>query len=90
MSTEAPLKCDSGTGSARERVLPDPTICRARILSEDLPDCVVDNPDSCRYVFSVGTRCFCNHPQRAKIIANTEAANTHVGADLANRRVKQP
>jgi hypothetical protein len=77
MSAETSRSSANGTGPARERVLPDPAICRARVLSEDLPDCLVDNPTSCPYAYSVGTRCFCTHPKWAEIVTRTEASDTH-------------
>jgi hypothetical protein len=62
---------NGGIGANQSRILPDPTICRARVFTEGLIYCMVMFPDKCPYVYSFGTNRFCRHPQREEIVAKT-------------------
>ena len=56
------------------RTLPDPAICRAKPSGfGDYADCLVDAPHDCRYALSFGYHFHCLHPERAGIIARTQA-----------------
>ncbi len=62
--------------------LPDPAICRARHSGVgDLVDCLVDNPTGCKYALNFGHHFYCNHPEKEKIISQTEAASRKGPAD---------
>jgi hypothetical protein len=47
---------------SRPQSLPDPKVCHTRYLSEKLFDCMVKNPQSCRYVLNFGNGFYCRHP----------------------------
>lgn len=49
-----------------QRCLPDPEICRTRYLGQtlDFSDCLVENPEGCKYALHFGSRFFCNRPDR--------------------------
>ena len=56
------------------RTLPDVALCRAKASGfADYADCLVDRPYSCRYVLGIAHYFHCFHPDRAAIIARTEA-----------------
>jgi len=56
-----------------ERKLPDPAICRAKRAGfGDYADCLVHLPVECGYALRFGEGYFCQHPQRADIIARTK------------------
>jgi hypothetical protein len=56
-----------------ERKLPDPAICRAKHAGfGDYADCLVEYPYQCAYALHFGQDFFCQHPQRADIIARTK------------------
>jgi hypothetical protein len=56
------------TAVSTERRLPDPALCRTRYLGQDLPfsDCLVENPDSCKYALRFPHCVSCSHPDRRK------------------------
>jgi len=67
-----------GAGRPASRpVLKEPDIsqCRARRSGlGDHVDCLVDYPGRCPHSLYFGSCCFCMHPRRKAIAANTEAA----------------
>ena len=48
------------------KALPDPDICRNRMISEDFFECRVKRPDPkfCSYSLSMGNGYVCKHPRR--------------------------
>ena len=51
---------------SNQRPLLDPKTCRTRFLGEtlDFSQCLVKNPDACRYAARVVSNVFCRHPDR--------------------------
>jgi hypothetical protein len=67
---------NDGTGSEPEptRRLPSISNCRARRSGiGDFVDCLVNRPYDCEHALSFANGFFCLHPQRAEIVARTEA-----------------
>jgi hypothetical protein len=60
------------SGQGKRRGLPDMKICRAERVSDDVADCLVEAPVECQYAFALGNGYFCRHPERGKIVQNTE------------------
>jgi hypothetical protein len=48
------------------KALPDPDICRNRMVSNDFFECLVKrpNPKFCSYSLSMGNGYICKHPDR--------------------------
>jgi len=68
--------------SRQARREPDITFCRAR--HSDLADhveCLADYPGRCPHSLCFGSCCFCLHPQRNEIAAQTEAVGHYWTAD---------
>lgn len=41
--------------------LPDPNVCRTRIQSHELWECLVENALTCPYNINIGAECYCFH-----------------------------
>jgi len=54
------------------KALPDPNICRNRMVSEGFFECLVKrpNPKFCSYSMSMGNGFLCKHPHRAEFVKN--------------------
>lgn len=63
-----------------DRVLPDPKVCRARIITGTLAECLVEQPWECPSAVSFGYSHMCMHPDRSHIIERTRAAPVRSGA----------
>jgi hypothetical protein len=53
--------------ASNQRSLPDPEICRTKHLGQqnlELSQCLVENPDACKYATRFGPGVFCRHPDR--------------------------
>jgi len=55
------------------RHLPDPAICRGRIVIHDSVECLVPSPADCHYALEYGGAYLCHHPDRADIAKRTKA-----------------
>lgn len=77
MSTKAVKASDTKAGARWDRVLPDPGICCAKIITGTLAECMVDQPWECPSAVSFGFSHICMHPDRCHIIARTRAAQAH-------------
>jgi hypothetical protein len=65
---------DSRVGMKLLPSLPDPAICRAKlIVHPDLVDCLVPNARLCPNAMNYGGAYFCNHPDKLEIVKATEA-----------------
>ena len=65
---------DSRVGMGARPSLPDPAICRAKIIVQpNLVDCLVSNPHRCPYAMNYGGAYFCNNPEKLEIVKITEA-----------------
>jgi len=53
--------------------LPDPAVCRARQIHDELVECFVEQAVECKYALRYGFGWFCRHPQRHGIVARTKA-----------------
>jgi hypothetical protein len=53
---------------SQQRRLPDPEICRTRYLLYTLgfTQCLVENPDACKYAERSASGVYCEHPDRRK------------------------
>jgi hypothetical protein len=51
--------------------LPDPAICRARLVLKGVVDCLVQESFLCPYALSYGNNILCTHPLAEMVIANT-------------------
>jgi hypothetical protein len=51
---------------SHQRRLPDPKRCRTTYLAESLPfpDCLMKNPDACKYALRFGFGVLCIHADR--------------------------
>ena len=66
---------DSRVGMKSNPPLPDPAICRAKILVQpDLVECLVANSKRCPDAMNYGGAYFCNNPEKLEIVKTTEAA----------------
>ena len=75
MPNPAPETGDPSPPRAARRHLPDPAICRAKFAGFGAyVDCLVESPIGCQYAQGFGNGFFCNNPERAQIVARTEAA----------------
>ena len=57
--------------SVRERVLPDPAICRTKLMIADCYDCLVADPRACPKALSFGNSYYCLHLQRHEFATRT-------------------
>lgn len=61
-------------GHSTARMLPDPSICRARLAGfAGYADCLVEHPFECTYAVFFGLGFFCRHPERNEIVTRTAA-----------------
>lgn len=72
-----------------ERSLPDPVICRAAPVTEQLAECLVFKPYVCEYAMPFGYGFLCGHPDRHTIIEGTrsvqmEKGKTNVSCEAKN------
>ena len=51
---------------SNQRRLPDPKICRTAYLGQslDFSDCLVENPEACKYALRFGSGILCRHPDQ--------------------------
>ncbi len=69
---------DSRVGMGPHPALPDPAICRAKIIVQpDLVDCLVAEPERCPYAMNYGGSYFCNNPEKLDIVTTTKAAKNN-------------
>jgi hypothetical protein len=74
------MMTSNGQPERGPRKLPDPALCRAQSLAcSTLAECLAESPSACKYVMPFGWSMFCNHPQRAEIVARTEAEKAKKG-----------
>ena len=67
---------DSRVGMKSRPPLPDPAICRAKIIIQpDLIECLVARPMLCPCAMHYGNDYFCNNPEKLEIAKITEAEN---------------
>lgn len=65
--------------------LPDPAVCRARLVLKGVVDCLVEKSFLCPYSLHYGNNILCTHPLAEQIVANTQskrvdASPTHPGS----------
>ena len=63
---------DEAPANRLER-LPDTAICRVQRSGEGFFNCLVENPESCKYAFHFGNVTFCLSPEREAIEARSTA-----------------
>ena len=61
--------------ASRLEGLPDAAICRVQRSSEGFFNCLVKNPESCKYAFHYGNVIFCLSPERQAIEARSAAGS---------------
>ena len=62
---------DAEDGVQWERTLPDAGVCRARIITGTLVECLVQQPWECPSAISFGYSHICMNPDRSHIVART-------------------
>jgi hypothetical protein len=79
-TTFYPLLMNGGPGehdietSCALRQLPDAAVCRGKLITSRLVECMVKGPEDCPHVVAFGGGYYCWHPQRLEIASRTEAA----------------
>lgn len=56
--------------------LPDPSVCRGRLVLKGVVDCLVERAFLCPHAMFYGNNILCTHPSAEEIVANTLSKNT--------------